>query len=155
MTSAKFAPLLAALHYTFTYLYYCQADLISSRQPYRFFCPNIYLNPYYSENAQNASIVTTNNVQFSLAQKHPSYNLAASLAWETGTVMYNHGILDMRLQSISLNYSKKIDWRRMSTMPCNDWVSLKPRLPSTKIFKNAVLYSPDPPPLWEGGSGLK
>ena len=43
----------------------------------------------------------------------------------------------------------------MSTMLCNDWVSLKPRPPSTKIFKNAVLYSPDPPPLWEGGSGLK
>ena len=39
-------------------------------------------------------------MQFSLAQKQPSYNLAASLAWETGTVMYNHGILDMRLQSI-------------------------------------------------------
>ena len=107
MTSAKFTPLLAALHYTFIYLYYCQADLISSRQPYRFFCPNIYLNPYYSENAQNASIVTTNNVQFSLAQKHPSYNLAASLAWETGTVMYNHGILDMRLQSIFFELFKE------------------------------------------------
>ena len=43
----------------------------------------------------------------------------------------------------------------MSTMPCNDWVSLKPRPPppSAKIFKNVVLYSPDPPFLF-GKGGL-